>query len=237
MRSARCGCGRPAADFDLPVVLIWIDTIISAAGYEDKGDDYDSATTQKVMNTLKAVAKHTRAMVIGIDHFGKIVETGTRGSSAKEGAVDTVLALLGDRELSGSIKNTRLAVRKQRDGISGLEIPFTAQIIETGEDEDGDPITAVVIEWQAEAASAPTKSSKRWSPSLKLLRRVLMTALVDHGKEVRPFSDGPTVRACDIEVVRKEFYKQHPTDEGDELKRANARRQAFRRAFKGRAGQ
>ena len=57
-------------------------------------------------------------------HVGKVVETGTRGSSAKEGAADAVIALLADRELSGGLRNTRLAVRKQRDGLSGFEIPF-----------------------------------------------------------------------------------------------------------------
>ena len=39
-------------------------------------------------------------------------------------------------------ENIRLAVRKQRDGLSGFEIPFTARMAETGTDEDGDPVTA-----------------------------------------------------------------------------------------------
>jgi hypothetical protein len=169
-------------------------------------------------------------LVIGIDHFGKVVETGTRGSSAKEGGPETVLALLGERELAGSVKNTRLALRKQRDGISGFEIPFTATTVQTGTDEDGDPITALVIDWQAEAAS-PTKKDQRWAKSLKLLRRILMSALVDQGKEVRPYPDGPAVRACNINVVRNEFYKQQPAD-GTEKQKNDARRQAFNRAFK-----
>ena len=76
--------------------------------------------------------------VFGIDHFGKVIETGTRGSSAKEGAVDTIIAALGDRAVSGEVKNTRLAMRKQRDGLSGFEIPYTPRTIVTGEDEDGD---------------------------------------------------------------------------------------------------
>ena len=41
-------------------------------------------------------------------------------------------------------------------------------------------------------------------------RRVLMTTLVDCGQNVRPFLDGPEVRACDIELVRREFYRQYP---------------------------
>jgi hypothetical protein len=215
-------------NFCLPAVLIWIDTVITAAGYNEGGDN-DTAAAQKVMSALRILSKHTGALVAGIDHFGKVVETGTRGSSAKEGAADTVIALLGDRELSGGVKNTRLAVRKQRDGVSGFEIPFTARMVETGTDDDGDPITAPVIEWQATQQTA--QADARWTPSMQVLRRVLMTTLVDCGQNVRPFLDGPEVRACDIEAVRPEFYRQYPAD-GTEKQRADARRQAFNRSIR-----
>ena len=43
------------------------------------------------------MSHHTGAFVLGVDHFGKAVETGTRGSSAKEAAADTVLAMLATR--------------------------------------------------------------------------------------------------------------------------------------------
>ena len=215
-------------NFGLPVVLIWIDTVITAAGYNEGGDN-DTAASQKVMSALRILSKHTGALVTGIDHFGKVVETGTRGSSAKEGAADTVIALLADRELSGGVKNTRLAVRKQRDGVSGFEIPFTARLVETGTDDDGDPVTAPIIDWQATQQTA--QADARWTPSMQVLRRVLMTTLVDCGQNVRPFLDGPEVRACDIELVRREFYRQYPAD-GTEKQRADARRQAFNRSIR-----
>jgi hypothetical protein len=140
-----------------------------------------------------------------------------------------VIALLADRELSGVVKNTRLAVRKQRDGVSGFELPFTVRMVETGTDDDGDPITAPVIEWQATQQTA--QADTRWTPSMQLLRRVLMTALVDSGQTCRPFLDGPEVRACDMEAVRAEFYRQYPAD-GTEKQRADARRQAFNRSIR-----
>jgi hypothetical protein len=142
----------------------------------------------------------------------------------------TVIALLADRELSGGVKNTRLAVRKQRDGVSGFELPFTARLVETGTDDDGDPVTAPVIDWQA--TQQTTQGDARWTPSMQLLRRVLMTTLVDCGQNVRPFLDGPGVRACDIELVRTEFYRQHPAD-GTERQKAETRRKAFGRSLKG----
>jgi Fe-S-cluster containining protein len=66
---------------------------------------------------------------------------------------------------------------------------------------------------------------------MQLLRRVLMTALVDSGQTCRPFLDGPEVRACDIELVRREFYRQYPAD-GTEQQKTDARRKAFNRSVK-----
>ena|ERR1035437_829566 len=222
-----------AADLDrkfgLPVALIWVDTLVTAAGYAASGDDNDAAAVQKVMTALRITSQRTGALVAAVDHFGKAIETGTRGSSAKEGAADTVIALLADREISGGVKNTRLAVRKQRDGVSGFEIPFTARMVETGVDEDGDPITAPAIDWQA--AQPTRQGDARWTPSMQQLRRVLTTTLADGGRSVRPFLDGPLVCACDIEIVRAEFYRQYPAD-GTDKQKTETRRKAFGRAVK-----
>ena len=49
---------------------------------------------------------------------------------------------------------------------------------------------------------------------------------------MRPFLDGPLVRACDLELVRDEFNKQYVA-EGNDRQKADARRQAFQRAVTG----
>jgi Bifunctional DNA primase/polymerase, N-terminal/AAA domain len=211
--------------FDVPLVLLFVDTIVTAAGYAKAGDENDAAAAQRVMSTLDGLSQRTGALVLGVDHFGKVTDTGTRGSSAKEGAADVVLALLADREINGSVTNTRLAIRKQREGFAGLELHFTPKTVEVGTDQDGEPITRTVIDWNpAPAATADAG----WPKSVRLLQRILMTVLVD-GQDIQPFPDGPTVRACDLEVVRHEFYKQHPA-EGPEKKKAETRRKAFNRA-------
>jgi hypothetical protein len=113
--------------------------------------------------------------------------------------------------------------------VSGFEIPFTPQMVETGTDDDGDPVTAPVIEWQA--TQQTPQDEVRWTPSMQILRRVLMTILADCGQMVRPFMDGPEVCACDIDLVRTEFYRQYPAD-GTEHQRADTRRKAFGRSVK-----
>jgi AAA domain-containing protein len=230
-----CAIAEPIARelktrFGVPLVLIIIDTVIAGSGYYRDGQENDAAAGQVVMNTMKAVAKRTGTFVFGIDHFGKAIETGTRGTSAKEGSADVVIAMLGDKSVSGEVTNTRLALRKRRGGANGEEYPFTARKVDMDVDQFGKPMSTLVLDWAPAQAPQPV-AKERWSKSLRLLRQVLMTILADHGRNCQPYADGPTVRACDLELVRQEFYRQHPAD-GDEKQKRAARRQAFNRAIK-----
>jgi hypothetical protein len=214
------------AQLGQPVVLVWIDTIVTAARYETDGADNDTVATQKINNCLAAISKSTSGFVFGIDHFGKVMETGTKGSINKEAGAYTVIAALGERSVSGGVKNTRLALRKQRDGESGFEIPYTAKTVVTGTDDAGDPIAAIVFDWGRAQESVEANTS--WTTSLALFRRILTTALVDGGNYL-PFTDGPTVRAIDKEIVRQEYYRQRHADGETEKQRHAAKQKAFAR--------
>src|SRR5262249_15756865 len=126
-------------EFGLPLGLIIIDTVGACAGYTRAGDENDSASAQAVMNVLKALAQTLGCFVLGVYHFCQNAEAGSRGASSKESASDLVLVCLGDKSLSGSVTNTRLAVRKNRGGRQGQEYPFTLRAVEAPEpDEDGE---------------------------------------------------------------------------------------------------
>jgi hypothetical protein len=125
-------------DHKLPLALIVFDTIIGAAAFAKSGDENDAAVGQKLMAALGEISRATGTFVLGIDHFGKAVETGTRGTSAKEAAADVVLALLADKALSGEVTAPRLCVRKRRSGPAGVEHPFTVKSVCLGQDEDGE---------------------------------------------------------------------------------------------------
>jgi hypothetical protein len=228
---AKVVADRMKAKWKLPLALIVIDTIVVSAGYTKEGQDNDTAVSQRIMSTLAELSKATGTFVLGVDHFGKAVETGTRGSSAKEGAADVVLALLGERNVAGKVTNTRLALRKRRSGPNGQEFPFTPREIDLGADQFGDPVTTLAIDWASEAARAAPGKDKTWPKSLRLLQRAMMAVLADHGTEQRPFDDGPIVRAIDLEIVRTEFYKSYPAD-GDAKQQQEARRKAFSRAIR-----
>jgi hypothetical protein len=184
------------------------------------------------MRNLATAARNTKTFIAAVDHFGKAVETGTRGSSAKESNADVVLALLGDKDITGKVTNTRLAIRKRRNGANGEEFPFAPRVVNVG---NGGLLseTTLVLNWDvaAEATLKRGKASPWKAKSVRQLHQALLNALAMGGSNQKPFPDGPVVRAVDIELARSEFYKSYPA-EGDAEAKANARRQAFGRVIK-----
>ena len=217
-------------DYRLPLTIIIFDTVIAAAQFAKSGDENDAAVGQKLMAALAEISRATGAFVLGIDHFGKAVETGTRGTSAKEAAADVVLALLANKSISGEVTNPRLCVRKRRGGPSGVEYQFATKIVELGTDEDGERLTSLAIEFgTAVPASEP---DSKWTRSLATLRKIMMALLADAGEDMRPFADGPTVRAIRSETVRHEFHRQYATADTDPKKKQEARKKAYQRAVR-----
>jgi hypothetical protein len=227
-------------EFGLPLGLIVIDTVAACAGYARAGDESDPAAAQAVMNVLKALAQTLGCFVLGVDHFGKNVEAGTRGASSKESASDLVLACLGEKSLSGSVSNTRLAVRKNRGGQQGQVHPFTLRVVEAPEpDEDDEPVTSMVVDWQPQSPGGnqarpgpdPWAQSRRQDQRAAVLRlkRLMMAAMAEQGVERELPPDGPTVWMLDQKVVRELFFAQTPAD-GTPKQKADFRRQQFNRA-------
>ena len=227
-------------EFGLPLGLIIIDTIVVTAGYSQPGAENDPAVTQAIMSVLKEVAQQLNCFVLGVDHYGKDVGAGTRGSSAKEAAADVVLACLGDREQAGSVTNTRLAIRKCRGGPQGEEFYFTVRKVEDPTpDEDGDPVTTLVIDWATGPATPPPPppqdpwlQCRRADQQIAVtrLKRVLMATLVEHGVDLPITPNGSTVHMIDREIIRTEFYAQTAAD-GTPAQKGEFRRKQFNRAL------
>jgi hypothetical protein len=212
--------------FDLDLALIVIDTLSASANFADAND---AAEGQRIMNRLNELSRRTGAFCLAVDHFGKVAETGTRGTSAKEAAADVVLAVLAERDIAGTISNTRMAVRKLRGGATGAETHFDLRVVDVGEGE-----TTCVIEWKSDQSlkQASTATKERWPKSLRIFRSAMHTALAGSGTTSRPFPDGPPVRMVADHHVRDEFVAAYPADGENEKKKADAKRQAFNRALK-----
>jgi hypothetical protein len=187
------------------------------------------------MAKLAELSRATGAFVLGVDHFGKAQETGTRGSSAKEASADVVLAVLGDRSASGEMKNTRLVVRKNRSGSTGAEFAFTTSPVNLGVDDAKRELSSLVIQWKTTpAAAGGDGKSDPWArraPAVKLLRKCIVNLPRENGLELASWPDGSQVLAFDREVIRKEFYATYSTDGETEKARQEAKSKAFRRAL------
>jgi hypothetical protein len=213
--------------FKLPLALIVIDTLSASADFEDANA---AAEGQRIMNRLAELGRRTDAFVLAVDHFGKEVATGTRGTTAKEGAADVVLALLAERSVGGTVTNTRMAVRKLRGGLQGIETPFDLKVVDAGDDE-----TTCIIDWKPSKAKG-TNVKEKWTKSLKVFRASVTTAIVEHGATIHPFGfNGPPVRAVALGHVRWEFMAAYPADIDEtadaKQKAADAKRKAFGRAM------
>jgi len=213
-------------NFGLPVAMVIIDTAGKAAGLSKTGELNDDAVAKVIMSTLAEASIQTGALFVGVAHFGKNVETGTKGSSGFEDDADVVLALLGERGINGIVNTPILCARKRKSGPNGEEFSF-----QTNEAEIG-PEKTLTIRWtDAAAAAKPKKKDDPWAAkSLRHLHQTMTNMLTDCGSEQRPYPDGPIVKAVDIEIVRAEFYKSYPAT-GDETAKKEARRKAFNRAI------
>jgi hypothetical protein len=212
-----------------------------AAGYHEQGAENDSAVVTAVMRVLKDTAERLSCFVLGVDHYGKNIDAGLKGSVAKETQGDLILACLGEREHSGRVVNTRLAVRKCRSGPQGQEFPFTTRVVQHPEkDEDGEAITTLVIDWQPvpPGGAQPQPKPDPWAQSRRQdqrtavlrLKRVLMSILADQGVDLRIPPDGPVVRMVDKEIVRERFFTGTAA-EGTPTQKRQFKYQQFKRAL------
>jgi hypothetical protein len=211
-------------EFSLPLGLIWIDTMSSAGGWSDENNNAEAA---QLMNVLRTLSEMSGAVVVGVDHLGKNVDAGSRGASAKEANSDFVLALLGNKSLAGDISDMRLALRKVREGPSGVEFPVAPKVVDMGKDEQGYPLTSIVLDWNVKRVSKEKKSNAH-----QVLDHALAVALKEHGKMVKT-ADGHEVRAVGrmhVLTAYKAVYKPDK-DVSD-----GAKRQAFRQALVQAAG-
>ncbi len=217
---------RLARDFPgVELALIVLDTLNSAAGFNDENS---ASEAQKVFNVLRQLSNASGALALVIDHYGKISETGVRGSSAKAGAADAILAALANKdEITGKVDNRRLAVVKLRSAPTGRTVPFTLKPVPV------DPFgnTHCGIEWDAIMDlndAAPQKAEKQaWSgDKARMLKGSIERMLIEHGTEQQPFGlKGPKVKAVHLDRVREEFCRTYPGET------AEAKSKAYRRAL------
>ena len=202
------------------LVLLVIDTLGSAAGFLDPNS---AGETQRVMDMLRRVHKAVNALILVVDHYGKAVETGVMGSSAKAQTAEAVLAILADKTMEGEISNRRMTIAKFRSGTQGAVTGFRLRQVPVGAFGG----TTCVVEWsditEATATATPKPVKPAWTGNARVFKSAMERAMIDFGKTFRPMTDGPELKCVQHEQIRAEFYRCYPAENQP------AKRQAFNR--------
>jgi AAA domain/Bifunctional DNA primase/polymerase, N-terminal len=179
------------ARFGVQLRLVVLDTLTSIAGIEDHDDTAESAA---FMNFCADLAKEMEVFIAVCDHFGKNIDAGTRGSSAKEGRADAVLAVLGKPDQPPD-EPRKLLWRKIRNGVSGREIQF--RLRKTQVVMGGVLVDTRCVEFILDGAESTSPSRRR---GLGNEHRVALNILADCIKQkpvpVPPGLDIPGMMGC-----------------------------------------
>lgn len=198
--SDQLGFAGPLDTIDLtnaPAVVV-IDTLNrSLAGSESKDEDMSA-----YIQAADAIRETFRCAVIIVHHCG-VDGKRPRGHTSLEGACDAQIAVA--RDPAGNIVAT---VEWMKDGEEGAVIASKLEIVELGQDEDGEQITSCLVVPAEETAQAkPAAKPKGW-PKPKLTAMRALRKAIDEVGQVPPASNNipPHVRVVSEEDWRKYAY-------------------------------
>lgn len=116
--------------------IVIIDTLNRAVPGMDENSSVDMG---HAINACKLIQQGVGGLVLLVHHSGKDATKGMRGHSSLHAALDAAI------EVKRSGDDREWSVAKAKDGADGKAHPFMLEVVDTGEDEDGDPITSCVI--------------------------------------------------------------------------------------------
>jgi len=199
-----------------PIGLVIFDTLSRSipGGDESRSED---------MTALIAVADRLRdefgTATCFIHHSGKDPAKGARGHSSLFAAADLVVFV--DEGVA--------TIEKIRDGVAGEQFPFRLVPIELGTDQDGDPITAVVVS-SLGAAPARARRPDKLPGVARIALQALQEAVEEHGERLPETSTIPAgVHGIRLEQWRARFALRYGAGGKDGKRDDEAVSRAFRR--------
>ena len=176
--------------------VLCLDTLNRAAPGMDEND---SKSMGEVIGAAKAIQAALGGLVLLVHHTGKDASKGLRGHSSLLAALDAAV------EVSRDGDRREWKMNKAKDGEDGEAHPFRLDVVEVGNDEDGEPITSCVIAPEENAGDAV----RRVLPPKSGNQRVIWDALGTVLKSSSSYGQGgaaptrPCVRLDDaIEKTR-----------------------------------
>lgn len=175
--------------------VVFVDTLAQTTpgANENAGEDMG-----QVLAHCKGIHRATGALVVLIHHAGKDLTKGARGWSGLRAACDAEIEV----SRGAGVRTVRMS--KQKDGDDNEEWHFGLDQVVIGPDEDGDPITSCVMNYDVvqEAGPAQQKGDKpkgRWE---SMVMRVL-------GEWCEA-----TMAGHEVEALKKEVAGRMPAEGG-----------------------
>jgi hypothetical protein len=191
-----------------------------------EGSENDPAIATAWVRGTQRLADELTCTQLHVTHSGYSDPSRARGSSHLWGSFSTRLKAEGNQEA----RTTYLAVERHKDwNDAGLGWSFDLAVIPVGNEHE----TTLVPRLQGgPQVEAKLKKNRKNPPKpLRMLRQSL-DAVIDGGSMIRPFVDGPLIKAVNLETVRAEFIKRYPVGEGTEEQKYDTRRKAWTAAIK-----
>lgn len=211
--------------------LIVLDTLAQTLG---AGDENGAGMTVFAKNAA-ALAARFNALVLIVHHVGhgETAQQRMRGHSSLHGALDA--QILCERQ-EGSLAAT-LTLQKLKDELSDVRLTALLSRVVVGHDEDGEEISTLIVDavGEAEKITEPPKA-KAIPPSQRLLMSVVRQAIDATGRMVKPFENGPLVKAVSEQRIRDLYFaRMAETADADEEpeKLYQRQRKNFRNAVAG----
>jgi hypothetical protein len=217
------------ARWTAPIRVIAFDTFNRAIV---GGSEIDGKDVGRVLDADEQIKRALGCATMFAHHPGKAEGNDTRGHSSLEGDTD----VRGVFSRSGDTRT--IAIKKSKDGEDGGTFAYSLRKVHLGEHKKTKkPVSTCVVEWVSpEVASKMKSAGKKWTKSMTTFHDALLAAIIDSGFDHRVRGNGPVVRAAEAGCVEAEFSRRYVT-KGDSEDPSEARRKAFRRAFKAATGE
>jgi AAA domain-containing protein len=190
-------------------VVVVIDTLNRALnGDENKPEDMG-----KFIRTADAIREALGCAAVVVHHCG-VDATRPRGHPSLMGALDVLIAVERDAG-----QHVIAKVERMKGGEAGATVVSDLERVELGQDDDGDPISSLVIV-PAEGAAVARKPAL--ADGVKLALDALKSAVADAGE--RPPASNHIPQQGDIRVVSCDLWRRYfyavKDGEGDTQKKA-----------------
>lgn len=128
--------------------VLCIDTLAQASN----GIEENSSAMGEMIGHFQTLQQRLGGVILLVHHSGKDQTRGMRGWSGLHGAMDFVVEC--QKEGDGDAREAQFRLSKVKDGTTGTMFKFRMNMVSLGYDEDGDPITSLVVQPKVQSECA-----------------------------------------------------------------------------------